>query len=107
LFSQGLIDYHGFKLGRLVFNIRADVHREIGAFDKKDIQKLVELGFPLCHHQANREGIVKAFKTFKEQFGHFKIDKDLSWPQETRGIALGETLMSIRNLNCHKLSTRI
>jgi hypothetical protein len=101
--------YHGFKLGALVFNIRADVQREIGAFFKDDIQKLVELGFPLNHHEANGKGIVLAFKTFKEKFGHlnvvfdFKIDKgDLSWPQETRGIALGETLAKIRNRNDHK-----
>jgi hypothetical protein len=101
--------YHGFKLGRLVSNIRMDINLEIGAFDKDDIQKLVELGFPFSHHEANRKGIVLAFKTFNEKFGHlnvvqdFKIDRDdLSWPQETRGIALGETLHSIRNMNCHK-----
>jgi hypothetical protein len=101
--------YHGFKLGALVHQIRIDVKREIGAFDKDDIQKLVELGFPLSHHEANRKGIVLTFKTFKEKFGHlnvvhdFKIDKDdLSWPQETRGIALGEILHHIRNYNYHK-----
>jgi hypothetical protein len=49
--------YHGFKLGQLVKSIRADVQREIGAFDKDDIQKLVELGFPLSHHEANGKGI--------------------------------------------------
>jgi hypothetical protein len=105
--------YHGFKLGALVKQIRADVQREIGAFNKDDIQKLVELGFPLSHHVANEKGVVLAFKTFKEKFGHlnvvsggvnmFKIDKnDLSWPQETRGIALGKTLTDIRHKNCHK-----
>jgi hypothetical protein len=64
------------------------------------------LGFPLSHHEANRKGVLLAFKTFKEKFGHlivipnFKIDKDdLSWPQETRGMALGETLKNIRNRN--------
>jgi hypothetical protein len=61
--SQRLSNYYGFKLGRLIFNIRADVHREIGAFDQEDIQKLVELGFPLSHHEANKKGIVLAFKT--------------------------------------------
>jgi hypothetical protein len=101
--------YHGFKLGALVYQIRIDVQREIGAFDKDDIQKLVELGFPLNHNEANGKGIVLAFKTFKEKFGHvnvirdFKIDKDdLSWPQETRGIVLGETLNHIRNMNGYK-----
>jgi hypothetical protein len=98
--------YHDVKLGKMVFDIRADVTREIGAFDKNDIQKLVELGFPLNAQEANRKGVLLAFKTFKEKFGHlivipnFKIDKDdLSWPQETRGMALGETLHNIRNRN--------
>jgi hypothetical protein len=40
--------------------------KEIGAFGKDDIQKLVELGFPLSHPEANRKGIILAFKTFKE-----------------------------------------
>jgi hypothetical protein len=82
--------------------IRAGVQREIGAFDKDDIQKLVELGFPLSHYEANMKGIVSAFKAFKEKFGHlnvvqdFKIDKDdlSSWPQETRGVSLGGTFNS-------------
>jgi hypothetical protein len=91
--------------------IRAGVKREIGAFDKDDIQKLVELGFPLSHYEANMKGIVSAFKTFKEKFGHlnvvqdFKFDKEddlSSWPQETRGIYLGGMLMDIRNMNNHK-----
>jgi hypothetical protein len=101
--------YHDVKLGKLVTEIRSDVTREIGAFDKDDIQKLVDLGFPLSHHEANRKVVLLAFKTFKEKFGHlnvvkdFKIDKnDLSWPQETRDMALGETLHSIRKINIHK-----
>jgi hypothetical protein len=45
----------------------------------------------------------------QKKFGHlnvirnFKIDKDaFSWPQETRGIALGDTLTKIRNINQQK-----
>ncbi len=53
--------------------IRAGVQREIGAFDKDDIQKLVESGFPLSHYEANRKEIVSAFKTFKEKFGHLNV----------------------------------
>ncbi len=69
------------------------VVREIGAFDKDDIQKLVELGFPLSYHEANRKGV----NVVTRGVNKFKIDKvDLSWPQETRGIALGETLNCIR-----------
>jgi hypothetical protein len=105
--------YHDVKLGKLVNKIRVDVTRKIDRFDKDDIQKLVDLGFPLSHHEAKRKGVLLAFKSFKEKFGHlnvitngvniFKIDKDdLSWPQETRGMSLGETLVNIRHLNHHK-----
>jgi hypothetical protein len=38
--------------------------RLIARFD--DIQKLVELGFPLSHHEANRKGIGLSFKHSKK-----------------------------------------
>ncbi len=61
-----------FQLARLVFtNMRADVKREIGTYNKDHIQRLVELGSPLSHHEANRKGIVLAFKTFMEKFGNW------------------------------------
>ena len=53
--------------------------------------------------------ILMAMKTFKLKFGHcivpqrFKIDKrDLTWPEETRGMKLGQCCMRIRSNKAHK-----
>ena len=102
------IELRGLKLGNLAERIRINL-KKVGYYNFFDVEKLLEMGFKLYFREHKIDSILLAFKTYKDLYGHCKVNRsfvvgeeDEKWPDECRGMLLGETLHGIRNKKLHK-----
>lgn len=101
-------ELQGLKLGNLAERIRINL-KKVGYYNFFDVERLLEMGFKLYFREHKIDSIFLAFQTFKNLFGHCKVsrsfvvgEEDTNWPEECRGMLLGETLHGIRNKKLHK-----
>jgi hypothetical protein len=100
-------DFHGKKLGKYVDAIRQSIKGTAYlGLDKNDINKLIEDGFIVDEVVEQENRTLEGFRLFKENNGHVNVGKffrvpkdDLSWPEDVRGLALGQKLNIIKNKN--------
>lgn len=101
-------DLQGLKLGNLAERIRLNL-KKVGHYNMSDVEKLFEMGFKLSFREHKIDSIFTAFQHFKEINGHCRVQRnfvvptdDQQWPEECKGLLLGETLHGIRNKKLHK-----
>jgi hypothetical protein len=103
-------EHHGKKLGRYVDAIRQSIKgKAYLGMDKNDIKKLIDDGFVVDEDVEQENITLEGFRLFKEKNGHVDVGKffrvpkdDLNWPEDVCGLALGQKLGTIKNMNSFK-----
>ena len=95
------VETWGLRLGTIVAKIRK------GDYYAAHSKELIDLGFDFSFQGPRPHGwakIYRALKAYKEKFGNLSIPMkfvvaadDLSWPEELRGLKLGDVAHNIRN----------
>lgn len=101
-------EIHGLKLGNLAARIRNNLKKP-DYYDSADVERLLDLGFKLNYYEHKIDNVLLAFQTFHKLHGHCHVprtfviaENDFTWPEDTRGILLGEKLYGIRKKKLHK-----
>ncbi len=99
--------YHGKKLGKYVDAIRQSIKGTgYRGLDKAGINQLITNGFVVDEDVEQERRTLEGFRLFVEKNGHTNVDQyfripkdDLSWPEDVRGLALGQKLVDIKKFN--------